>query len=745
MNKIIKPIYSLITCLSLIIHTAEAQTEPFAIRIGNQIISPSEFSQVYRKFVQSDSIKKDKTKEFLDNFINYKLEVYAAQRMGRDTTRAFRDEISAYRKELAIPYLLDKILLEKMIQETYERMREEVRVAQIFIPVPRNASAADTMVAYDEIKTLRQRITKGETFEQIAKNYSQDPKSAEKGGDMGFMAVLENNYAFETAAYKLSKGEISDIIKTETGYHLIKVLEKRSSRGKVKLAHILVGATTPNAKSRIEEAYNYLKKNEPFEGVCRVYSDDTKTKSKGGVLKWYEAGTLIDDKVAELVFSKDKGDFTTPIQTSLGWHIFKIVDKKSILRFEEIAPFIRQKVTADVSRNLVVRGNLLKRIRKDNNFQESVSAKQESFDNFYKDRIGNEPYLLKTIFAINQTVSPVREFYNFVTKKQRQLAKIGALNDKSEKEWYNLFVEDQLLRYEESNLEIKYPEFRAEIQDYKEGILQKDVLNDMVLEKSLDSLAQVRYFNQNTANYQYTNRVLAKVITTDRRETMEQVKPILAKAPYPMNRPFPLIFFEKDKADFSLDAQKILDQLNVTMFKNREFTVEVTGNSDPDESESISAQRAKKVVNYLINKGVSVTKIIEKDDGKYKPTSKTERSKNMRVGIKFFSNSMEDVVKKYNALKPGSLTAEEHFFKRGDNEYLDVMPWTIGEISSENKGRQVFVNIQKVEEPRPKTFREARGQVIGDYQKTLFDAWMNQMKSKYPVIVNKEEVNRIMN
>ncbi len=745
MNKIIKSIYSLITCLSLIIHTADAQNEPYAIRIGNQIISPTEFSQVYRKFVQSDSIKKDKTKEFLDNFINYKLEVYAAQRMGRDTTRAFRDEINGYRKELATPYLLDKTLLEKMIQETYERMREEVRVAQIFIPVPRNASPADTMVAYDEMKTLRLRIMKGETFEQIAKNYSQDPKSAEKGGDMGFIAVLDNNYSFESAVYKTSKGDISEIIRTEKGYHLIKVLEKRSSRGRVKLAHILISTTTPNAKEKIEEVYNYLKKNEPFEGVCRVYSDDTRTKAKGGVLKWFEAGTLIDDKVAELVFSKDKGDFTTPIQTVLGWHIFKIIDKRPLLKFEELAPFIRQKITSDASRSLVVRGNLLKRLRKDNNFQESMSVKQEAFDSFYKDRIGNEPYLSKTIFAINQTVSTVREFYNFVTKQQRQLAKIGALNDKSEKEWYNLFVEDQLLRYEESNLEIKFPEFRAEIQVFKEGILQKDILSDFVLEKSLDSLAQVIYFNQNTANYQYTNRVLVKLITTDRRETMEQVKPILAKAPYPMNRLFPLIFFEKDKSDFSADAQKIIDQLYIIMYNNREYTVEVTGNSDPDELESISAQRAKKIVNYLINKGISVTKIIEKDDGKYKPTSKTDRTKNMRVGIKFFSNSMEDVVKKYNALKPGSLTAEEHFFKKGDNDFVDSMPWSIGEVSSESKGRQVFINIQKVEEPRPKTFREARGQVIADYQNTLFDNWINQLKTKYPVVVNKEEVNRIMN
>ena len=745
MNKIIKSIYFLITCLSFIIPTANAQTEPYAIRIGNQIISPTEFSQVYRKFVQSDSIKKDKTKEFLDNFINYKLEVYAAQRMGRDTTRAFRDEINGYRKELATPYLLDKILLEKMIQETYERMREEVRVAQIFISVPRNASAADTMVAYDEMKTLRLRITKGETFEQIAKNYSQDPKSAEKGGDMGFMAVLDNNYAFESAVYNTSKGEISGIIRTEKGYHFIKVLEKRSSRGRVKLAHILISTTTPNAKAKIDEVYNYLKKNEPFDGVCRAYSDDTRTKAKGGVLKWFEAGTLIDEKVAELVFSKDKGEFTAPIQTVLGWHIFKIIDKKPLLKFEEIAPFIRQKITSDPSRSLVVRGNLLKRLRKDNNFQESVSVKQETFDNFYKDRIGNEPYLSKTIFAINQTVSTVREFYNFVTKQQRQLAKIGALNDKSENEWYNLFVENQLLRYEESNLEIKYPEFRAEIQEYKDGILQKEILNDIVLEKSLDSLAQVSYFNQHTANYQYTNRVFAKLITTDRRETMEQVKPILAKAPYPMNRPFPMIFFEKDKADFSTETQKILDQLYITVLKNREYTVEVTGNSDPDELENISAQRAKNIVNYLINKGISVIRIIEKDDGKYKPTSKTDRSKNMRVGIKFFSNSMEDVVKRYNALKPGSLTAEERFFKKGDSDFVDSMPWTIGEVSSESKGRQVFINIQKVEEPRPKTFREARGQVIGDYQQTLFSNWINQLKSKYPVVVNKEEVNRLMN
>ena len=110
------------------------------------------------------------------------------------------------------------------------------------------------------------------------------------------------------------------------------------------------------------------------------------------------------------------------------------------------------------------------------------------------------------------------------------------------------------------------------------------------------------------------------------------------------------------------------------MIKNRDYTVEIAGNSDPDEQESVSAERARNIVNSLINKGVSATRVIEKDEGKYKPVSKTDRSKNMRATIKFYSTSMEDVVKRFNALKANSLTAEEKFFKKGENEI-----WPLGQ------------------------------------------------------------------
>ncbi|MEA5257404.1 peptidylprolyl isomerase [Arcicella aquatica] len=754
MNKSLTRIYRLIALILITVTTAEAQNENYALKIGNRTINSKEFSQTFQKLTQSDSVRKDNQKEFINNYINYKLIVYAAERMGKDTTRAFREEIETYRKELASPYLVDKLILEKLIQESYERMREEIRVAQIFIPLAKNASPADTMVAYNELKSLRARISKGESFDQLAKTYSKDTYSAAKGGDLGFLSVLENNYTFETAAYNTPKGEMSNPFRTNKGFHLIKVLDRHSFRGKVKLAHILVSLSptasseeATKAKKKIDEAYEYLKRNEPFEGVCRVFSEDTRTKDNGGVMnRFWDAGTLIDQKIVETVFAlKEKNDYTQPIQTSLGWHIFRLVEKKSLPKYDEMAPFIRQKITADASRNIIIKNNLVKRLQKDNNFQEILSVKQEAIENFYKDRIGTEDYLAKALFTINQTSSSVKDFYSFVTKHQRQLAKLKALDEKTPQDWYDLFVENQNLRYEESNLEIKFPEFRADIQEYREGILQKQMLNDNVYEKSLDSLAQVKFYNQHIDQYQYTHRVLAKVITSDRKETLEQAKTLLAKTPYPMNRRFPDIYFEKDKSVLSSDAQKMLYDLNIILLKNRDYIVEVTGNSDPEEAENISAERAKKSVNYLINSGITPMRIIEKDDGKYKPISKTDRSKNSRVGIRFLSDSMEDVVKRFNALKPNSLTAEEGFFKKDENEYLKDVEWTVGEKNLNLKGRFVSINILKVEEPRTKTFKEARGQITRDYQKQLLENWINQLKSKYPVTVNENEIQKVIN
>lgn len=61
---------------------------------------------------------------------------------------------------------------------------------------------------------------------------------------------------------------------------------------------------------------------------------------------------------------KEKNDYTLPIQTSLGWHIFRLIEKKSLPKYDEMAPFIRQKINADASRNVIIKNNLVKRLQR---------------------------------------------------------------------------------------------------------------------------------------------------------------------------------------------------------------------------------------------------------------------------------------------------------------------------------------------------------------------------------------------
>lgn len=755
MNKKIRTLYLLIMSFLTLLHVAKAQTAPFVVKIGNRTISPSEFSLTYKKLVQSDSINKENTPLFLQNYINYQLAVYAGEQLGKDTDVNFKDEINTYRKELATPYLADKGLLDRLIRETYERMREEVHVAHIFIPVARDASKTDTTNAYNELYNLRSRILRGEPFEQIAKNYSQDASSARQGGDLGFLPMPPaTHYIFESVAYNLPKGEISMPFRTDKGYHILKVIDKVPSRGKVKLAHILV-STPPNAaeaemkvgKRKIDQVYELLKKGESFEAICRSFSDDQQTKYNGGVRnKYYDAGSLINDKVADRILALQvNSEFTEPIQTNLGWHIFKVVDKKGILRFDEMAQYIREKINSDASRSAITKGSLIKRLMRENNFKEIEESKTIALDNFQKDRLGNEPFLRLALFSINGDVSKISDFYAYVVKQQRKLAKQKAKDDRSILDWYNAFAEEQTMRYEESNLELKYPEFRKTVQEYKEGVLQKQMLEEFVIKPSLDSMVQLNYYNANQANYAYTNRALAKVITTDNRETMLQAKQLLSKAPYPLNRRFPDIYFEKNKADFLPDATKILSELLLIMIKNRHYTVEISGNADSEENETVATERARKIVTFLMSKGISSTRLIEKDDNKFKQVSKIDHNKNMRVGIKFYSESMDDVVKRFNAIKPASLTAEEGYFKKGENKYIDALNWAVGEVDAEIDNRQIWISIQKIEDPRQKTFKEARGQVIKEYQQQLFNNWIERLKAKYPVQINQEELQRAMN
>jgi peptidyl-prolyl cis-trans isomerase SurA len=314
----------------------------------------------------------------------------------------------------------------------------------------------------------------------------------------------------------------------------------------------------------------------------------------------------------------------------------------------------------------------------------------------------------------------------------------------TEQTWLDEFIDIHTLEEEEKNLEVKYPAFREQMQEFFEGNLYSKIIDQEIFEKSLDSLRQQTYFQTHAAQFTMPARVKAKIIDADTPKTLADALELVGKSPYPMNKRLPDIGFALGQSVMLDGSTKIAQELFILMAKNRDYVIELAGYHDASESDTLSEARVNYLVKYLVKKGISATRIIERVEGTLKPVSKTDKAKNARVAIKFYSQSMEDVVKRFNAIKPQSLLAEEGYFMKGQNSLLDGIAWEIGKQTKEVDGRHICVEISQMEPERLKRFDESRSSIIRELQAQLEKDWLTNLKQRFPVVLHMEELNRIM-
>jgi peptidyl-prolyl cis-trans isomerase SurA len=265
-----------------------------------------------------------------------------------------------------------------------------------------------------------------------------------------------------------------------------------------------------------------------------------------------------------------------------------------------------------------------------------------------------------------------------------------------------------------------------------------------IYEPSLDSLNQQAYFKAHAAEYTLPVRAQAKIVSADTPKTLSDALELLSHAPYLMNKRLPDVSFGLGKVEISEGMNKIQQELFLLMAKNRDYVVEISGHHDASEADTLADARVNVLVKYLTKKGIGSTRIIEKVEGNLKPLSKTDKSKNARVSFRFFSQSMEDVVKRFNAVKPMTLEAEEGMYVKGQHPLLDAMAWEVGKKNIESEGRQVYIEIRAIEPERLKRFDESRSSVIRGLQAQLERDWLAGLKQKYPVQFDQDELNRLM-
>ncbi|MDE6740870.1 MAG: peptidylprolyl isomerase, partial [Muribaculaceae bacterium] len=248
--------------------------------------------------------------------------------------------------------------------------RQEAEAFHILLA--KGASEEENKVAKATADSLRAVILNGADFGQVAAQYSVDRASSNAGGRMGYIVSGRFPYAFEKAAFTLAPGEISEIVESPQGYHILKGGRKRPARGTVLVEHIMK-MVAPNAsaeeqaaaKAAIDSIYNVVKANPAiFEDLARELSDDKGSGRQGGKLNWFGAGMMVEpfDSAA---FAIAIDEISLPVRSQYGWHIIRKLDAKGPASLEQMKPqLLKRFANPQDERYALIDENIISNLRK---------------------------------------------------------------------------------------------------------------------------------------------------------------------------------------------------------------------------------------------------------------------------------------------------------------------------------------------------------------------------------------------
>jgi peptidyl-prolyl cis-trans isomerase SurA len=665
--------------------------------IGNDKVTVDEFLSVYKKNNNKDGAALDKKsmEEYLDLYSVFRLKVKEAKEMGIDTTKAFKDELTGYRKTLAQPYLTDKDAVDNLVKEAYDRMKWDIRTSHILVKMDADPSPEDTMAAYTKICYIRDFINgkanpaaykkyetmvktdlkisktspprdtmqafnklnplknmaklKAHDFATVAKTVS-DHGSKSNGGDVGYLTGMSQGfpYEYETAAYKAKPGEVYGPVRTSMGYHLVLVTDKRP-HVELHLAHIMLlfkkSMTHDDSlklKMRIDSMSAELKKGGSFEDMAKKFSDHKETGKKGGDIGWMAISSNFPLEFKTAAFSiKDNGQVSEPVQTKFGWHIIKRLGSRELPAFDSLKADLKSKVQQD-SRNVIAKEMMIAKIKSQYQFKELSKAYTELYavvDSTLPAGIWKAEKaknLNKPLFSLLDKTYTQQDFAAYMEKNYRAVGKMSP--KRMVDAFYKRFVDETCMNTKESRLEQEYPDFKMLMDEYRDGILLFNLTDQKVWTKAIkDTTGAKEYYEKNKDHFLWEDRLDASIYTCKDEKTAEKVKKLI----------------KQNKSD----------------------------------NEILAAVNKDTVIN---------------------------------------------------------VTIESKLFMKGDNGMLDAHGWNPGITANEPiKGKVVFANIRKVDKATPKTYAEARGLVTSEYQAWLEKEWISSLKKKYPVSIDKKVFDSI--
>lgn len=680
---------------------AQTSDNPVIFEINGKKIYKSEFMKEFLRSVGKDPKaaptactyeKRQALEEYVELFVNYRTKLEDAYALGYDKNPDLVEELKGYRKELAVPYLIDSVTLDNIMQEAYERNHYTLSAIHLLVRVKSSATADDTLKAYEKAMSYYNRIVGGEDFVAVAQEALEarfneehippdDPRRQDKGL-LGNFSVFDMVYPFETAVFSLNVGEVSKPVRSTYGYHIVKLIDKSPYFGRCTFQHIWIAerATAGQAEARARQAYEKILNGERFNAVCRDYSDDQSTAESGGMLNDMAPRQLPPEYV-HMLSRMRPGELSAPFQSTYGWHILMLLNRDSLASYEDMVPYYKQRLTRD-SRSVKPRAAFVEQCKQKYGFKdftktyikpaakkgakgkqalvplatldESLAAvNKRVFDKMwqYSDTMVTD---FRPLFSIADKEYNNADFLKYIerTQKSENRMDLSFFIDKK----YDEFVSDMVLEYADSQLETEHPEFKELVNEYRNGLMIFSYNDKMIWSKSMqDTVGLDAFYKTYSA--------------------------------------------ERD----------INNEADVPYFWNERARLKVVSVAD---SANLNPKKAVKLVKNGVKKGWSMTRL---------------------------SNEIIAAVKDSNAI----VNFEENTVEREHQNLLKENQWKKGVYDEPDFHGYKIIVVDEVMPPALKTRAEARGYYVNEYQNYLERKLIEQLRKKYNVVIHQDVIDEI--
>ncbi|MBT8401619.1 MAG: peptidylprolyl isomerase, partial [Rhodothermia bacterium] len=510
-------------------------------------LSLQEFEKHYAKTVggraeaEQDSV--GEYRDFLDRWVDFRLKVMAAREAGLDRDSALVAELDGYRGQFARPFLMDREVTDPLIRNLYDKRQQMVDASHILLRVDQGALASDTARIHAELSAIRDSILAGSDFGDMAFRHSEDPSASSNSqgpgyrGRLGFVRGGRLVPEFEEVAFSIPLGEISHVFRTQFGYHILQVHDRKPAVPDVRISHIMVTPQSPDdsaaAWQEIRAIKDSLDAGVAFAELARRNSDDAGSARAGGDIGFVAIDGRLVPAIKNAAFDLEEiGDYTDPIETQFGIHIVQLTGRKPVQSLDDAYEDLRRQVSRSPQmeeRQREFAGSILSEYGftmdstgvaglfgglDADSASSLVSTRQlkSSSPDLTVATIGTKSFthadLIEWLYANPvRTYSDIEDYVDHVVDG---------------------FLRDKAIEYKLSRLEDENEEFRQTMSDFVDGLLLFRIMDDSVWTRAAsDSVELRRRFDADPKRFIYPDRYRIVSIYTRTKSVADSVAALL--------------------------------------------------------------------------------------------------------------------------------------------------------------------------------------------------------------------------